>query len=294
VAGLEGVAVRTESSTRPRTTGTSPLLGYLALTFAWTWTWWIALAVRPDLPAPAPLLLHLAGGLGPVVGTAWVLHGRDRASRQRFLRRVWDPRGIGAHWWVALVAVTALPATLGAAAAGLFGATATPPDLGLAAVAAVVAFALAAGVVEEPGWRGAALEAWPRRERAVWAALGIGVVWTLWHLPLYLVEGSYQHGLGFGSVRFWLTNLALLELAVLYVWLVQGSGGRILLAVLAHAGFNAVGELVPRSVTGDVIALLVLTGATVLVVVGTRGDLGAGTGTRSVTAADPQQAELTA
>jgi uncharacterized protein len=102
-----------------------------------------------------------------------------------------------------------LPAALGASAAGLLGVSVTEPDRAPAATLAVVAFALAAGFVEEPGWRGAAMDAWPIRGRAVWMALGIGVVWTFWHLPLHLVEGSYQHALGFGSARFWLTNLAL-------------------------------------------------------------------------------------
>jgi uncharacterized protein len=258
-----------------RDTGTTAIVGYVALAFGWTWSFWGALAALPDLPGPAPFLLHLTGGLGPLVGAAWVLRRRDRAYRRRFVRRVWDPRGIGTAWWVALLAVTALPATLGATAAAALGVTATHPDRAPAAVAAVLTFALAAGLVEEPGWRGAAMDAWPGRGRAVWMALGIGVVWTLWHLPLYLVEGSYQHALGFGSVRFWLTSLALVELAVLYVWLVQGSGGSILIAVLAHAGFNAVGELVPRSTTGDVVAFLVLTGFTLWVVTRTRGHLGA-------------------
>jgi uncharacterized protein len=275
VARAGGRVVSTPGAIPRRSTGTADIVGYVALTVGWTWSFWSALAALPDLPAPGPLLLHLTGGLGPLVGAAWVLRGRDRAFRRRFLRRVVDPRGIGTAWWVALAAVMALPGVLGATTAALLGVTATHADRAPMAVAAVLAFAMAAGLVEEPGWRGAAMDAWPAPVRAVWMALGIGVVWTLWHLPLYLVEGSYQHGLGFGSVRFWLTSLALIELAVLYVWLVQGSGGSILLAVLAHAGFNAVGELVPRSTTGDVIAFLVLTALTLWVVARTRGHLGA-------------------
>jgi uncharacterized protein len=107
----------------------------------------------------------------------------------------------------------------------------------------------------------------------VWAALGIGALWALWHLPLYFVEGSYQHGLSVGSTRFWLTNVVLVQLSVLYVWLVNGSGGSILLAILAHAGFNMAGELVPRSTTGDVIAFLAVTAATVAVIAVTKGRL---------------------
>jgi uncharacterized protein len=178
--------------------------------------------------------------------------------------------------------VAAGPAVLGAMAASAVGTAATVPGYGFGTITAVVGFALAAGLVEEPGWRGAASDGWQARTRPIWAAAGIGVFWALWHLPLYFVEGSYQHGLGFGSVRFWLTNLVLVQLAVLYVWLANGSGDSILIAILAHAGTNISGELVPHSTTRDVIAFLVLTVATLTVAAVTRGRLrSAAAGARS-------------
>ena len=175
--------------------------------------------------------------------------------------------------WLALVAVAAGPAVLGALVAGAAGAATAGPTSTLGAVAGVLAFALAAGLVEEPGWRGAALDDWQARTPPVVAALSIGAFWALWHLPLYFIEGTYQHGLGFGSLRFWLTNLVLVGLAVLYVWLVNGAGGSILIAVLAHAGTNAAGELVPRSTLGDVVAFVAVAVAAGVVVAGTRGRL---------------------
>jgi uncharacterized protein len=57
----------------------------------------------------------------------------------------------------------------------------------------VLGFALAAGLVEEPGWRGAASDAWQSKAGPMAAAVGNGLLLGLWHLPLYFVEGSYQH-----------------------------------------------------------------------------------------------------
>ena len=76
---------------------------------------------------------------------------------------------------------------------------------------------------------------------------------------------------GFGSVRFWLANVVLVQLSVLYVWLTNGAGGNILIVVLAHAGFNIAGERVPCSTTGDVVAVLAVTAGTLVVIVATRG-----------------------
>jgi uncharacterized protein len=250
-----------------------PLVSYVAITFTWTWSLWWTAALVPGLPGPVVPLLFLTGGLGPLLGAAWLVHSGGVAYRRRFLQRLWDPRGIAPAWWAALLALSVGPAAVGAIVGGIVGATATTPDHRAVSIAGVLAFALAAGLVEEPGWRGAAADAWQARAHPVVAALGIGILWALWHLPLYFVDGSYQQGLGLGSLRFWLTNLVLVELAVLYLWLANGAGDRILLAILAHAGFNAAGELVPRSTTGDVVAFLVVTLATVGVIAATRGRL---------------------
>lgn len=248
--------------------------GYVVVTLTWTWSiWWTLAATGRAFGDPSIMPLFLLGGLGPLAGAAWVVRGEQRLVRRAFVRRVWDPRGIPVIWWAALIAVAAGPALLGALVAAVTGASAVRADYGVTAVVGVVGFALAAGVAEEPGWRGAALDALQARARPIWAALAIGVVWAVWHLPLYFIEGSYQHAVGFGSLRFWLTSLALIMLGVLYTWLVNGAAGSILVAVLAHAGVNIAGELVPWSLTRDLVGLVALSVLTVTVVVATRGQL---------------------
>jgi uncharacterized protein len=248
--------------------------GYFGIAFAWTWTlWWAAAATGRSVAEPVGAMLYMAGGLGPLFGAAWLVLRGDRAYRRGFLRRVWDPRRIAAPWWWGLVAVAAGPAVLGAVVAGLAGAAVTFPAYGVGAVGGAIAVALLAGFAEEPGWRGVAADAWQRRTLPAWAAIAIGAIWALWHLPLAFIDGSYYHALGFGSMAFWLTLLALVQLGVLYLWLANGSGGSILIAVLAHAGFNVAASLAPRSTAGDVTAFVAITAATVAVVVATRGHL---------------------
>lgn len=250
--------------------GPASVLLYFVVTFAWTWSLWWSAAAFAHLPGT---LLFITGGLGPLLGAAWLVSRGDHAYRREFLRRVWSPRRIPIRSWLALVAVAVGPAVLGAGLAGVAGATATVPDFSVGSVGVVVVFALMAGLVEEPGWRGAASDLWQVGTRPVCAAVGIAAFWALWHLPLYFIEGTYQHGLEFGSVRFWLTNLVLVELGVLFVWLTNSAGGRILVAVLAHAGFNIAAGLVPRSTMGDVIAFFVVSATAVTVITMTRGCL---------------------
>lgn len=162
--------------------------------------------------APPGLLLHLLG--------------------------VFGPRAVPLLWWLARAAVAVGPAAAGATATGITGQDPLVPGITVAALLALAAPALVASLAEEPGWRGAALDLWQTQARPVVAATGIGMLWSVWHLPLSFVEGTYVHELGLGSARFRLTHLMLVLLGILLVWLVNGSGGSILLAVLAHTGFN--------------------------------------------------------
>lgn len=261
-------------STHESPRGQRPTLTFFGIAFAVTWSlWWTAAITGRSVAEPAGLLLYMAGGLGPLVGTAWILRRSRRAYRRAFLQRVCDPRLAGAPWWLALLAVAAGPTIVGATVAGIAGVDMAVPSYGVRAVGVVIAMALLAGLVEEPGWRGVALDAWQRRMLPAWAATGIGALWALWHLPLAFIDGTYYHALGFASLEFWLTNLALVQTGVLYAWLVNGTGGSIFIAVLAHAGFNAAASLVPRSPTGDLTAFVAITVATVVVVVATKGRL---------------------
>jgi uncharacterized protein len=250
------------------------ILSFFVLAFVWSWAWWAtAAATGATIAEPSGLLLYLLGVFGPLVGAVWVVLRRGPRYRREFLRRIYDPRGISARWWLALLAVAGGPAALGAVRASVAGRAGAAPAFTVGAIAALAGPALVAGLVEEPGWRGAVSDAWQARSRPVWAATGIGAIWSLWHLPLSFIEGSYYHELGAGSLRFWLTHIMLVQLGILLVWLANGSGDSILLAVLAHAAFNVAVGLAPSGLTFDVVTLLALTAATSAVITLTRGRL---------------------
>lgn len=137
-----------------------PVLPFLLLTCGWTWTMW-GIAVLAGLSAAGSpgSLLYLLGVLGPLAGATWVVYRGGRAYRHAFLRRIVDPRRIPGFWWLALIAMAAVPAVLGAASATVRGARVDVVDYGAGGVGVVVVIALVAGLAEEPGWRGAALDA---------------------------------------------------------------------------------------------------------------------------------------
>ncbi len=85
------------------------------------------------------------------------------------------------------------------------------------------------GPVEEFGWRGFALPLLQRRLAPFWAALAVGIVWGLWHLPAFAVSGTQQSAWSF--LPFFSGTIVIsLIMAALY----NATRGSILLAALLH------------------------------------------------------------
>jgi membrane protease YdiL (CAAX protease family) len=144
------------------------------------------------------------------------------------------------HWrvhpiWFAVVLVLP-PACLVAAICvhdWLQGKTIVLPSLGKPATLLphlMLTLFTAGPLGEEPGWRGFALP----RLRAIWhpipASLLLGVIWALWHLPLWWVADV--------PAPFWLYVVGVLPLTYLFTWVAEHTSGSVLLALLFHASLN--------------------------------------------------------
>jgi membrane protease YdiL (CAAX protease family) len=88
-------------------------------------------------------------------------------------------------------------------------------------------------LLEELGWRGSAVQAAVDSGRSpAWAALVVGMVFVILHVPLYL-PGQLYHGL-----PFWPLPIILLASSVILTWVYLRTGS-VLLAGLTHAALNA-------------------------------------------------------
>jgi membrane protease YdiL (CAAX protease family) len=84
---------------------------------------------------------------------------------------------------------------------------------------------------EELGWRGYALRRLQTRMGALASSVVIGVVWALWHLPLFYMIGTSQSE---ANAPFLAFALAVVSTSVLYTWLSNNTGGSIFSAVFLH------------------------------------------------------------
>jgi uncharacterized protein len=84
---------------------------------------------------------------------------------------------------------------------------------------------------EELGWRGYALDRLQTRWNALVSSLIIGLVWSLWHLPLFLIPGTSQHEMGVPFIGF---LIKLTSSSVLYTCLYNNTRRSLWSAILLH------------------------------------------------------------
>ncbi|MEW5836030.1 MAG: type II CAAX endopeptidase family protein [Pseudomonadota bacterium] len=111
-------------------------------------------------------------------------------------------------------------------------------------------------MAEEFGWRGFALPRLQYLFGPVGAALLLGVIWASWHLPMFFVPGSPQHGSNvladFTSYVYGMTCFT-----VVMVVLYNRSGGSVLVGMLFHASLNIAAYVIRIPASIDITNALV-------------------------------------
>ena len=211
-----------------------------ALAYLFSWLLWLPLlsSSQTGFPARAPFILYYLGTAGPALA-ALVLAGLDSGREG-----VWSLLSKLAIWRVSfkwyLVALL-LPAIVRfTALSALYALGYISADFSLRPWHELLWLFLLMLILvplEEIGWRGYALPRLQMTCGAFWASMILGVVWSLWHLPLLWVSGSYQES---GSPLSYMLvfTLTLLPLSILFTWVYNGTQGSLLLVSLLHAAVN--------------------------------------------------------
>jgi membrane protease YdiL (CAAX protease family) len=228
----------------------------------------------PVVAGVLPVGFAQLGALGPSLAGIILaaIEGRKGGVREllgRFL--IWRA---GIQWW-AFVLLFPIIAYLGARYLfNLFGG----PTVDLSAfgplysvVPTMLFLIVFAGMGEEFGWRGFAMPRLQARYNALVSSIIVGVIWTLWHLPMYFVEGlmQYEMRLALGFVPALLIYMAFnIVNSIQHTWVFNNAKGSVLLACVFHGAGNAwAGYVGFRGSPGEGTAFTVLNGIIALIIV---------------------------
>ncbi len=123
-----------------------------------------------------------------------------------------------------------------------FGLAATAESQGnnvIGMAMATLVMSLFSNTWEEVGWRGFALPRLQKHQNALMATLTVGVLWGLWHLPLFFWAGNPMSDYPF--LAWFIDTVAV---SFVYTWLYNSAGGSLLVVTLFHILGNTFGVII--------------------------------------------------
>ena len=241
----QSISARSPQATERNWNGaTRGVLPFILLTFALSWSVWIAgwLALGRPAKLETFLLVIAIGSAGPTLA-AILLTLISKDSFGDLLRPLVRLR---AGWRAYALALLVLPITAVLVTLALgYKAPEGETAIGLvtlfpaAILNGIFAVLMGAGPLgEELGWRGYLLPRLLSRGQVV-ASVIVGVVWTLWHLPVVILFADWRVGIDVW-VFLPIYGLGLIALSYVFTRLWIESGGSLFLCIWFHGIVNAV------------------------------------------------------
>jgi membrane protease YdiL (CAAX protease family) len=215
-----------------------PVLLFFVVAYAFTWSLHGLIVLlhfslkKPSKP-PAPVLYFLGLG-GPLIAaltSAYLFYGQAGVVDLLNGALNWN---VGLVWYVLAIAPIGVIYLVSTVLCGLWQkkrvALFRKPSKG---VLVLILSQVWVVIAEEFGWRGFALPHLQGLFGWIGAGLILGILWASWHLPMFFVPGSNQHGSSFFKYVFALTAWSLFMTMLYYQ-----TNGSILLCMIFHAAAN--------------------------------------------------------
>ena len=222
-----------------------PVTGFYSLAFAISWLGLLpgVLGSRGIAPFDSPFVqfLGILFSIGPALAAVMmsqVLQGKTGV--QNLLKSLLKWR-VNLVWYLVAVLGPIVIFVAGQVLTKLMGLTGAPaavPSNPFLFAVAVLTVTLS-NTSEEIGWRGFALPYLQKRHHALSATLIVGLLWSLWHLPLVFLTGNPMAQ----SPLIWL--ISVVASAFIYTWLYNSTQGSLLLVALLHVSENIFGAFIP-------------------------------------------------
>lgn len=223
---------------------------FFVVTFIWSWMFWLPmvlagqgiLPVGEELQRILQMPVSILAAFGPAMGAFYCLRKfNGKGAVRQYLRGLLDLR-FGWKAWLIPIAVLGgstflawiLPEVWGEPRLKMF----LPSIWVFPSIVLMMTFV--GGGQEELGWRGYILDHLEEHLGAWLGNLVLGVIWAIWHLPLFFIPGTSQTYMPFGAFI-----LLMVGYCWFFAWVRQSSGKRIMAGVFAHGWSNSFVPIFP-------------------------------------------------
>lgn len=213
---------------------------------------------------PGVLPFILGGFVPSFVGIGLTAYTEGRAGLKRLWRSLLNLR-FSLRWYLAIlgIALAVGGAQLLTEFATSGGLLISPTMEALLAspgawVALTIQILFLGPLSEEFGWRGYAQERILARFSPVGGSLVLGVVWALWHLPLFFIPETSQSAAPQPTLQFLLFAVAVISQTVIMTWLYGRTGRSLGAMVLMHTAIGYAGTVVALLTTPGLLTTAVM------------------------------------
>ncbi|MBR6024899.1 MAG: CPBP family intramembrane metalloprotease [Methanobrevibacter sp.] len=123
-----------------------------------------------------------------------------------------------------------------------------------------------ASIIEEVGWKGYCEDSIGNYMNWFWESMIFGVLWSLWHLPLIFIQGTYQAGLMVNPlyvINFFVSGI---PMGFVITWVYLESDRSILACMIFHFFVNFMQEKIALTPETKCLETIVITVLTVIIV----------------------------
>ena len=124
-----------------------------------------------------------------------------------------------------------------------------------------------ASIIEEVGWKGYCEDSIGNYMNWFWESMIFGILWSLWHLPLIFIQGTYQAGLMVNPlyvVNFFISGI---PLGFIITWVYLVSDRSILACMIFHLVVNFMQEKIAMTPETKCVETIVVILAAAIIVI---------------------------
>ena len=243
---------------------------FFVLAYLFTWIFWIpAVFVSENVGS----ILMVAGLIAPaVVSTAFVLLSGSKALKQDLNNKIvgfykvkWRNVLLAIGVFALVVAASILLSLAFGQPIDQFSFTEDFSFTGVGIGGALLTILLAS-IIEEVGWKGYCEDSIGNYMNWFWESMIFGALWSLWHLPLIFIQGTYQAGLMVNPlyvVNFFISGV---PLGFIITWVYLVSDRSILACMVYHLFVNFMQEKIAMTPETKCVETIVVTIAAAVIV----------------------------
>ena len=229
---------------------------FFVISCVWTWVFYSAIILFGLSPyTGVGMILFICGGCSPTfVGLIIVLVTYNKAEKLDYLKRCYQVKRIKAGWWLFILlifpAIYAISIMIGQLMGGVLPEMANIKAVlqnPISFIPLLLISFMSGPFSEELGWRGYALKPLLDKLGFTKASVLIGVIWGIWHWPLFFMPETWHGQMGFKLAGFWMFMLSSVGQAIIISFVFIKTNQSILSSMLLHLGLNFTGQMLAKT-----------------------------------------------